>query len=97
MRAHTGFGPTAIQALGYREALALADGELDFEACVTSVALATRQFARRQRTWHRKLVHTRWCTAPGEDRGEAAIAELAVELVDAFDWGTPPQPLDVAQ
>jgi tRNA dimethylallyltransferase len=88
VRARTGFGPTAIQALGYREALALADGEIDFESCATSVALATRQFARRQRTWHRKLVHTRWCAAPDEDRGEPAIAELAAELVDAFDWAT---------
>jgi tRNA dimethylallyltransferase len=86
VRARTGFGPTAIQALGYRDVLALADGEVDFESCASSIALATRQFARRQRTWHRKLAQTRWCRAPDEDRSERTLTPLVDELAGAFGW-----------
>ena len=86
VRARTGFGPTAIQALGYREALALSDGAIELDACAASIALATRQFARRQRTWHRKLVQSRWCAAPAEDAGGDALTPLVDELADAFGW-----------
>ena len=55
VRDGAGFGPTAVQALGYREVLALADGELARPAASEAIALATRQFARRQRTWFRRF------------------------------------------
>lgn len=50
-----GFGPTSIQALGYREVLALLEGELNRRECEEKIALRTRQFARRQRTWWRSF------------------------------------------
>ncbi len=58
-----GFGPTSIQALGYADVLELALGRIDRDECARRVALATRQFARRQRTWFRKFSETRWYTA----------------------------------
>jgi len=62
-----GFGPTAIQALGYAEALALGEGRLTRAECEERIVRATRQFARRQRTWWRKLdVH--WLAALPESR-----------------------------
>ena len=67
-----GFGETAVQALGYREVLALADGRLDREACLRSIALRTRRFARKQRTWYRKIPGVRWI-APGD---QSAIIDL---------------------
>jgi tRNA dimethylallyltransferase len=69
IRNGAGFGPTAIQALGYTEALALHDGAIDLETCAETIARKTRRFARRQRTWYRKIVGVRWI-APGES-GEA--------------------------
>src|SRR5262245_33129995 len=41
-----GFGPSAIQALGYREVLALADGTLSREACRSRIEQLTRRFVR---------------------------------------------------
>lgn len=38
---------------GYREILALLRGELDEAAAVEEIVVATRQYARRQRTWFR--------------------------------------------
>lgn len=63
VREHPGFGPTAIQALGYREVLEFVDGRSDRDECARRIALATRQFARRQRTWFRKFGETVWFDA----------------------------------
>lgn len=45
--------PTAWQALGYREALALARGEASPADAAERIFLATRQYAKRQLTWLR--------------------------------------------
>ncbi|GAA5531733.1 tRNA (adenosine(37)-N6)-dimethylallyltransferase MiaA [Deinococcus aluminii] len=45
--------PTAWQALGYREALAVSTGALTPEAAARRIALTTRQYAKRQLTWAR--------------------------------------------
>ncbi len=74
-----GFGPTAIQALGYREVLAHAAGELTRPELEETIRLRTRQFARRQRTWFRKFQDITWIAAPGEAAGELerAVDEAA--------------------
>lgn len=45
--------PTAWQTLGYREALAVARGELSKSEATERVFLQTRQYAKRQQTWMR--------------------------------------------
>lgn len=63
IRDTAGLSSTAIQALGYTQALALADGELDRASCEEEIALRTRQFARRQRTWFKKFPSITWLSA----------------------------------
>ncbi len=53
--AGAGLGPSAIQALGYATALQVASGALSMADAHGEIALRTRQFARRQRTWFRKF------------------------------------------
>ncbi len=77
IRAGPGFGPTAIQAIGYGEVLALHDGAIDLEACAATIARKTRRFARRQRTWYRKIEGVRWLTPDG---GEEALRTLSPAL-----------------
>lgn len=60
IRSRTGFGTTAVQALGYAEALAVFDGRLSLDEAVEVIVRATRQFARRQRTWYRKFEDIVW-------------------------------------
>lgn len=55
-----GFGPTARQALGYREILEHVDGALTLDALPELIARRTRQFGRRQRTWYRRFEHIAW-------------------------------------
>ena len=73
VRATTGFGPSAAQALGYEEALALADGRIDRAACIAAIAQRTRRFARRQRTWYRKVAGATWLR-PETDPGRPLAA-----------------------
>lgn len=82
VREDPGFGPTAIQALGYAQVLRHADGELEREACVAEIALRTRQFARRQRTWYRKFPEIRWL----EGAVEEELERLTSEALDVFGW-----------
>lgn len=51
----SGLGPSASQALGYEAAAAVAAGDLSLQDGLDEIALRTRQFARRQRTWFRKF------------------------------------------
>ncbi len=81
VRDTSGFGPTAIQALGYAEALDVHDGTLPRAEAARRIALATRQFARRQRTWYRKFPDVAW--TPAENR---APADLAGEVRRALGW-----------
>ncbi len=67
VRSGPGFGPTAIQALGYREVLALADGQATLEETAARIALRTRQFARRQRTWFRRFPEIQWIDPESAD------------------------------
>jgi tRNA dimethylallyltransferase len=79
-------GPTASKAVGYREAIAFLDGELDRDDAVAATALRTRQLARRQLRWFRRDPRIDWLTVqPGQD--PAPIARLVAALVD--DTGSP--------
>lgn len=82
-----GFSKSSIQALGYAEALELAHARLDFESAATRIALATRQFARRQRTWYRKFADITWLRVTGAGNERADVSdERVVECVRALAW-----------
>lgn len=46
--------PTAAQTLGIKQIRALLRGETTHAKCAEAIALATRQYAKRQRTWLRR-------------------------------------------
>ena len=71
VRRNGGFGPTAMQALGYREVLRMVDGEASRGETEERIALATRRFARRQRTWLRRFEDLKRV-----DPGDADAAEV---------------------
>lgn len=84
VRRAPGFGPTAIQALGYAEVLEWADGRRSRGDCEQAIALRTRQFARRQGTWWRKL-DARWFDAVPESSAGEPPADWLGELARALD------------
>lgn len=53
----------AFSAIGYREAWAVLDGQLDLEAAIAEDARRNAAFAKRQRTWFRAEPHISWLDA----------------------------------
>jgi len=65
----------AFRCLGYREALAAARGETTEEEGLAAMIRTTAAYAKRQRTWFRRQVPTRWLegTLPLEELAQRAI------------------------
>jgi tRNA dimethylallyltransferase len=69
----------AFKGIGYREALAVAQGTMDENEARRRTVLATRRYAKRQMTWFRREPGVRWMDAgpdPAEDarRAEEGLA-----------------------
>ncbi len=69
-------GRTARRATGYAQALAVIDGDMTEAEAAESVALATRQLARRQVKWFRPEPRIHWLDveAPGPAAGSGGAA-----------------------
>ena len=72
-------GVTAPQAIGYKEIVEALDGFISLDEAVERIKLATRRYAKRQRTWFRKDRRIRWIDATDPD--PAAQAAEALSLV----------------
>jgi tRNA dimethylallyltransferase len=75
-----GFGPALrpLRSIGYREVGAVLRGELTLDTAREAVLLATRRFAKRQRTWFRSEPELVWIDAA---RAGAAV-EIALGALD---------------
>ena len=62
--AQIGFGRTASQAIGYRQALEVARGELSESAAIAEVTQLTERYAKRQRSWFRRDKRVQWLEEP---------------------------------
>jgi tRNA dimethylallyltransferase len=75
---HGQLGRTASQAVGYREVIAHLAGQHDRATAIEAVKARTRQFARRQETWFRKMSE---CRRLAMDEGVfEVLASRIVEL-----------------
>ena len=74
-----GFGTTAARAIGYAQALAQLDGELDEAGAIEATAALTRRYARRQVSWFRRDATTTWIDHDDPRRVELALAVVARE------------------
>ena len=70
---------TASRAIGYQQALAFIEGEIDEAAAREQIAAATRRFARRQDSWFRKDPRVAWLPFNAPDR-VAQATDLAAKL-----------------
>lgn len=70
----------ALDSLGYRQAMAVLNGELSEEAAVAAAQQGHRNFAKRQLTWFRREPEVRWIEAFGD---EAETQRAAAELVES--------------
>lgn len=69
----------ALRSIGYREAQLVLAGALGLAEAVAAATVATRRYAKRQRTWFRGLAGARWLDPadPGADLRRGCDAVLA--------------------
>jgi tRNA dimethylallyltransferase len=72
-------GALESAGIGYREALAVIDGQVTSEQAAGLVAQRTRRYAKAQRTWFRRDRRIRWL-----QRGAGPVEPLVDEVLDAF-------------
>lgn len=72
LRDGVGLGPTAAQAIGYREVISHLAGELTEEQAKQLVAQHTRRYARKQRSWFRRDENVHWLSVPNPDLASGA-------------------------
>lgn len=84
---HQGFreGITAPQAIGYKEVVAALDGTCSIVEAAEQIKLATRRYAKRQRTWFRKDQRIHWLDADAFD-AEALVAQALMLLEETRAW-----------
>jgi len=78
-----GFPATSkgLESIGYRESLLHISGQISLEEAVTLTQAATRQYAKRQRTWFRREASVQPLHAFGNQN---QTIENAKRLADSF-------------
>ena len=59
----SGFGSTAVQAIGHKEFFPYFKGEISLETAVENLKMETRRYAKRQLTWFRRNEKINWIYA----------------------------------
>ena len=71
----------ALESIGYREAVMHVFGELSLEEAIERTQAATRQYAKRQRTWFRREADVQWLRSFGNHK---ETIESAKRLAASF-------------
>ncbi len=83
LRRHAADCP-GLRTLGYSQVAAHLRGELDIRSMTAEIALRTRQYAKRQRTWFRRL-DTAACGTPDDAAVRSALDECIAAARTAPD------------
>jgi tRNA dimethylallyltransferase len=72
-----GLGPTAGEALAYREVVEHLAGRMTLAEAMQATVAHTRQFAKRQLTWFRRFAAVNWIDVPPEEPAERTAERIA--------------------
>ncbi len=64
-------GLPSLRAIGYRQAVRVAQGQMGLDAARAEIVTETMRYAKRQMTWFRHQARVLWCATPVEARGLA--------------------------
>lgn len=82
----SGVSPAAqsMQGIGYKEIAAYCRGETDLPAAVAKTKQATRNFAKRQLTWFRKMPYITWVNVDEFDSYEKMLGYIYSHIAGKF-------------
>lgn len=69
-----------LQAIGYREAQAVLRGELESAEAIERIRIETRRYAKRQRTWFRRVEGAQWLEGGGRPE---AVRDSVVRFLES--------------
>ncbi len=76
---------TAMQAIGYKELVSHLRGESTEEEAKEAIAMASRRYAKRQRTWFRRNEAVHWLELPDEPKLEEFFLSARQILRDSTE------------
>ena len=79
-------GTHALQAIGYRQLVAVVRGQADLDSARAQIVIATRRYAKRQASWFRRLTQIEWLRVSerGAGMSVAAAHEAVIERLRSF-------------
>ncbi|MCI2116019.1 MAG: tRNA (adenosine(37)-N6)-dimethylallyltransferase MiaA [Acidaminococcus sp.] len=73
----------SMKSIGYRQAVMYFQGKYTLEECVDKIKQATRNFAKRQITWYKKMPYIHWLTLSAEPDYEACTQRMLTLLKES--------------
>lgn len=70
----------SMQSIGYRQMVWYLQGDMDYAAAVDKLKQATRNFAKRQLTWFRKMPYIKWLELSAEPDYASAVEAMYSEI-----------------
>lgn len=71
----------SMQSIGYRQLVWYLKDGMPYEEAVDKLKQATRNFAKRQITWYKKMPYIEWLTLEAEPDYEQAVEQMSKRLV----------------
>lgn len=75
----------ALRAVGYRQVWQYLQGHIDYPTMQEKGIIATRQLAKRQLTWLRKVKNATWYDSEQDDLAQTVLHDLAQECANIFN------------
>ena len=75
----------SMQAIGYRQTVLYLKGEWDKQLAVDKIKQATRNFAKRQFTWYKKMPYINWLDLDAEPDYAAAVNKMYGVIKSKWD------------
>lgn len=77
----------SLQAIGYKELVAHLRGRTDLETAVAGIKQATRNFAKRQYTWFKRMPYIEWVDVDNFTGYDAMLAYIYSKVAGKFRCG----------
>lgn len=74
----------SMQSIGYRQMVWYINGSMSYEDAVDKLKQATRNFAKRQVTWYKKMPYIDWLELDAEPDYAAAVERICETLVQKY-------------
>lgn len=74
----------SMQSIGYRQMVWYLNGSMSYEDAVDKLKQATRNFAKRQITWYKKMPYINWLDLEPEPDYTVAVERICEKLVQKY-------------